>query len=263
VDGRANEKNTPRRQMRQPRVAEVVAERLRTRILNGELADGDLLPPQDALIREIGSSPASAREAYRILETERLITVRRGNEGGAIIHAPTEEAVAYLMTVVLEANGVSLHTVADALRVIEPACIAMCARRADRATAVVPTLATSITMQADSLHHAAEFATAGREFHEAVVRLCGNRSLGILVGAYERILTSHREAWAPATLPDDDEDTAPMREQVLADHRRILDAIVDGRPERAELLGIAHLEHFQQLTIMAGDHALDANLLRA
>jgi DNA-binding FadR family transcriptional regulator len=244
-------------------VAEVVAARIRTRILDGELADGDLLPPQDAVIREIGSSPSSAREAYRILETERLITVRRGNEGGAIVHSPTEEAVAYLMTVVLQANGVSLQTVADSLRVIEPACIAMCARRADRATEVVPVLATSITVQTDCLHNAPQFATAGREFHEAVVRLCGNRSLGVLVGAYERILTAHRDAYAPSALPEDDADTVSLREEVLADHRRILDAIVDGRPERAELLGIAHLEHFQEVTIMAGDHALNANLLRA
>ena len=80
-----------RRQMRQPRVAEVVAARIRARILNGELRVGDLLPPLDELIRDVGSSPASAREAYRILETERLITVRRGNEGGAIVHSPTEE----------------------------------------------------------------------------------------------------------------------------------------------------------------------------
>jgi DNA-binding FadR family transcriptional regulator len=250
-----------RRQMRQPRVAEVVAARIRARILNGELRDGDLLPPQDELIREVGSSTASTREAYRILETERLITVRRGNEGGAIVHSPTEEVLAYLMTVVLQANGVSLQTIADAVRVIEPACIAMCARRQDRATEVVPVLATLVTVQTDSLHDAASFGSAGRQFHEATVRLCGNRSLGVLVGAYERILTAHRGAWTSPTLPSDADHAAEMREGVLADHHRILEAIIDGRAERAELLTIAHLEHFQGLTIMASDHRLDANLL--
>jgi DNA-binding FadR family transcriptional regulator len=256
-----NDGKVMRRQMRQPRVAEVVAARIRTRILNGELRDGDLLPPLDELIRDVGSSPASAREAYRILETERLITVRRGNEGGAIVHSPTEEVVAYLTTVVLQANGVSLHAVADAVRVIEPACIAMCARRHDRATEVVPVLAAHVAEQADVLHDANAFGAAGRQFHEATVQLCGNRSLGVVVGAYERILTAHSGAWTSPTVAPDDRHAAELREGVLADHRKILDAIIDGRAERAELLGIAHLEHFQELTIMASDHRLDANLL--
>ena len=39
-------------QLRQPRIADLIASRLRTRIVNGDIADGNLLPKQDELLEE-------------------------------------------------------------------------------------------------------------------------------------------------------------------------------------------------------------------
>ena len=86
----------PRRaQLRQPRLADMVASVLRERIVNGELADGDLLPKQDELLEEFRISRPSLREALRILESEGLLTVRRGNVGGSVVEAPNAESSAY------------------------------------------------------------------------------------------------------------------------------------------------------------------------
>ena len=63
-----------RDQLRQPRLAEVVAGVLRERIVNGELGDGDLLPKQDELIEEYRISRPTLREALRILEGEGLLS---------------------------------------------------------------------------------------------------------------------------------------------------------------------------------------------
>src|SRR5258707_5212277 len=76
------------RQLRQPRLAELVADELRGQITSGALRDEDMLPKFDELLQEFQVSKPSLREALRILETEGLITVRRGNVGGAIVHAP-------------------------------------------------------------------------------------------------------------------------------------------------------------------------------
>src|SRR6185437_7074718 len=69
----ADESAAPRRQFVQPRVAQMVADVLRTRIVDGELPDGSLLPKQDDLIDEFQVSRPSFREALRILESEGLI----------------------------------------------------------------------------------------------------------------------------------------------------------------------------------------------
>ena len=79
----------PRRsRVQQFRIAESVAGELRARIL---ASDGDYgFPTQDQLVTEFGVSYPSIREALRILETEGLVTVRRGKVGGAEVHRPDE-----------------------------------------------------------------------------------------------------------------------------------------------------------------------------
>jgi GntR family transcriptional regulator, transcriptional repressor for pyruvate dehydrogenase complex len=115
----------------QHRIAETVASELRARILDG---DGeDRLPTQDQLVSEFGVSYPSIREAIRILETEGLVTVRRGNVGGAEVHRPDESSAAYHLGLALQGRRVNLGDLAAGLRLLEPLCAAECARRSDRA----------------------------------------------------------------------------------------------------------------------------------
>jgi DNA-binding FadR family transcriptional regulator len=67
----------------------MIARDLRNRILNGTIADGEMLPRQDELLEAFGVSMPSLRGALQILETEGLITVLRGSVGGAIVHIVT------------------------------------------------------------------------------------------------------------------------------------------------------------------------------
>ena len=88
--------------IRQPRVAELVASRLRDDILTGRLKEGDVLPTQESLFAEFGVSPPAVREAVHILEADGLISVRRGNVGGAVVHLPSAERTAHMISMVLQ-----------------------------------------------------------------------------------------------------------------------------------------------------------------
>src|SRR5580698_6746793 len=83
--------------LRPPRLAEMVAEALRRRILSGAYPDGELLTRYEAITEEFQVSLPSAREALRMLEAEGLLTIRRGKRGGAIVRLPRPENVAYGM----------------------------------------------------------------------------------------------------------------------------------------------------------------------
>lgn len=144
-------------QFRQPKLAELVADALRQRILDGDLADGQLLPNQDSFVTEFGVSRPSMREALRILETEGLITVRRGNVGGAIVHRPQAKHVGYTLALVLESRKVAVNDVGSALRELEGTCAGLCARRVDRATEVVPALRAANLRSRESLDDWLEF----------------------------------------------------------------------------------------------------------
>src|SRR5438445_3633029 len=116
----------------------MVADRLRDQIVDGELVDE--LAPMEQLVQEFGVSPPSIREALRILENERLITVRRGKVGGAVVHRPRPDSVGYSIGLVLQSERVRSTDLRAALAELEPVCAALCARRVDRQRAVVPKL---------------------------------------------------------------------------------------------------------------------------
>src|SRR5262245_25847064 len=126
--------------VRWQRMAELVASHLREQILSGELADGDVLPKEEALRQNYPVSKPSFREAMRILEAEGLVAVRRGKVGGAVVVKPSATNVAYTLALVLRSEHVHLPEVARALREVEPSCAALCAERRDRRRAVVPKL---------------------------------------------------------------------------------------------------------------------------
>ena len=100
--------------LRVPKTAELVAHDLRKRIVRGELREGESLPAEATLTEQFGVSRPTLREAFRVLETEQLITVRRGARGGAAVHAPSAAMVARYASFFLEHDGASLADVLEA-----------------------------------------------------------------------------------------------------------------------------------------------------
>ena len=58
---------------------------------DGRTARSDAASRLAALLAEFGVSPPALREAIHLLETDGLISVRRGNVGGAVVHLPSAE----------------------------------------------------------------------------------------------------------------------------------------------------------------------------
>ena len=153
--------------IRQPRVAEIVASRLRDDILSGRLKEGDVLPSQESLFSEFGVSPPALREAIHILETDGLISVRRGNVGGAVVHLPSAERTAHMISMVLQSRAATPADVSGALLHLEPICAGMCAARDDRMTEVVPYLEAEIDLQTEQFDDLSRYVPNARRFHEA------------------------------------------------------------------------------------------------
>ncbi|MET9089695.1 GntR family transcriptional regulator, partial [Streptomyces sp. NPDC004237] len=115
--------------VRVPKTAELVAARLRRMIVRGELAEGESLPSETALMEQFAVSRPTLREAFRVLESESLINVRRGARGGARVQIPEGTVAARYAGVVLEYRGTTLKDVYDARTVIEAPCAGLLAER--------------------------------------------------------------------------------------------------------------------------------------
>jgi len=239
----------------------MVADTLRRRILDGDLHDGSVLPKQDRLLAEFGVSPPSLREALRILETEGLITVRRGSVGGAVVHAPHTTGAAYMLALVLQSKDTSLEDVADALQQVEPECVALCALRDDRETAVLPVLRSISADMEAALEDKAAFTRLGRSFHEHLAQTCGNKTLALVAGALETIWSVHEREWArdaarAGRFPEHD-----VRVAGIEAHHRIIEAIESGDPGEAAAIARKHFALSHRYALRAGIQ-VTADLLR-
>jgi GntR family transcriptional regulator, transcriptional repressor for pyruvate dehydrogenase complex len=247
--------------IRQPRVAEIVAARLRDDILSGRLREGDVLPSQDGLLAEFGVSPPALREAIHILEMDGLISVRRGNMGGAVVHLPSADRTAHMISMVLQARSATPADVSGALIHLEPICAGMCAAREDRMTEVVPHLESEIRRQTEQFDDLPRYVPNARRFHEAIVSRCGNEPMILLIGSLELIWSSHESSvWGDGN-PTDPLDHKTMR-AALRDHQRLLDAIRDGNEARAVRLATDHLAAARRNTLAVGaDRTIEAKLI--
>lgn len=233
-----------RASLRWRRLAEMVADQIRDRILSGELTQGELLPKESELREQYPVNVQSLREAMRILEAEGLVKVRRGNRGGAAVHRPTPGNVAYSLSMVLAMSGTGIGEVGDALNEVEPLCAALCAERSDRANEVVPILRRLHEESLACIDDLAATTAKSREFHEAIVRLCGSQPLIVMVGALEALWSSHVTGWANKRA-DSRQIPWVERREALDVHGQILKCIEDGDSATARELTVNHLREVQ------------------
>jgi GntR family transcriptional regulator, transcriptional repressor for pyruvate dehydrogenase complex len=288
------------RQLRQPRLAEIIAASLRDDILTGKLKEGDSLPRQEDLFTEFRVSLPAVREAMRILETEGLVEVRRGNVGGAVVHLPTAERTAQMIAMVLQTRSTTPGDVSGALSHMEPICARLCAAREDRATEVIPALRGALEVQEAESGDPARYNVNARRFHETLVERSGSETMILVIGALETIWSAHEstvwdEAVASPVMPGatapgaeasgegasadgatgadglagGEAPRAPIAERVrraaLRDHARLLRAIEAGDEKRAEAIASVHLAAIRRsplATSVSGTHpTINASLV--
>src|SRR3954451_16050029 len=250
--------------VRSPAVAEIIADRLRQRIVEGELQDGDLLPKQEELLAEFGVSKPSVREALRILETEGLVSVRRGKFGGAVVHRPRADNAAYVLELVLRSKKVPVEDVAAALRNLEPVCAALCAARPDREVTVLPRLRAVHEEAQRHVDDIRQYTGLSRRFHEEIVACCGNETTILVIGSLEAIWSAHASVWAEENM---ERGTFPVlessyRNHGLDDHELILRLIERGDAEGAARESRQHLEWVPAYEVQHSEDVVPALLGR-
>lgn len=228
------------RPVRPLKMSDQVAARIRRMIARGELADGDWLPTEAELIRQFGVSRPTLREAFRLLEGDSLVTIRRGPPGGARVTVPGPDAVAGLFGMVLMLSGTSIGDVWDARLTIEPAAIRRLAETASDVQRAI------LDRELDQVHAAAaldprSFHRAGVRFHVTLVELAGNRTLAALIGMLAEII--ERElANAVAEMGPDSHEVRRANGRALRGYEKVTELIRAGDGPGAEHAWREHMD---------------------
>jgi len=222
----ANARNAPRE------VPQRIADELRVLIVSGELAEGESLGREPDLVERFGVSRPSLREALRILEAEGLISVERGVRGGVVAHGPDQRMTARTAALVLRARNVSLADVFEARSLLEPVAarrIAVLPARARRA--VVAELGALVDAQEEAVGDPEAFAVVNTAFHERLVALGGNQTLGIVIEMLNEIVT---RAVTAVSKSSGVMGSLATRQRAIRSQRRLLRLIEEGIPDAAE-----------------------------
>jgi DNA-binding FadR family transcriptional regulator len=225
-------------EFRVPKTAELVARQLRRSIITGELPEGAPLPSETALMQQFAVSRPTLREAFRVLEAEQLISVRRGTRGGARAHAPSPAVAARYAGHVLEHQGTTLADVYAARVLLEGPCAGMLAanRSVDHLEQLWRSVEEGEAMGADR-HRLIRHHT---EFHALVVRLAGNDTITLMSSMVRHIIdtANFRRVDRDATGPRTDH----AFEHGVRAHRRLVEYIDKGDAAAAGSLWRKHLE---------------------
>lgn len=225
--------------VRVPKAGELVAANLRRRIITGELGAGDPLPNESVLMEQFGVSRPTLREAFRILESESIITVLRGARGGARVMAPDASVAARYTGLLLQYQGTPLVDVYRARASLEVSAVGVLAgpghaEQLDR-------LATLIDEGAALVDDAAAFAHHDVQLHQSLVDLAGNETLAVLAGMLVHIIEAHNALFIASHGDKQDKPAARAAHRAytkLLAHLRSGDAIAAQGFWRKHLDGI-------------------------
>jgi DNA-binding FadR family transcriptional regulator len=226
---------------RSPRKAhEEVAEDLRSRILSGDLAVGDRLPPEDELTEQFGVARTTLREALRVLESQGLIRIRRGRGGGPIVTQPDLAPLAAALSASLQLRGTTIGDLDRARRMIEPQVAGeLAATRDESDVKALREAVADASAAADSDDPSASFGIASARFHEVLIERSGNLTLTTISTLLHMLVESF---YARSVRVDTPRDT--MRRAVRS-YSKLVDLIESGDQTGA----VAHWEAQMAYTI--------------
>jgi DNA-binding FadR family transcriptional regulator len=220
-----------------PKMAEVIVDRLRRQIVRGELTEGEALPSEHELQDRFGVSRPTLREAFRILESESLISVRRGAHGGALVRVPNPDVGARYTAFVLEHRGTTLADLYEARIVIEPAAVGLLtARRTDNDVRQLRQALQEHDALVGQPHKSIRTHMA---FHALLVELSGNQTLHVLVGMIQHII--ERANWKHVEADAGSAEHVQASSRGLKAHHRVVDLIEAGDVAQSTELWRRHL----------------------
>ena len=161
-----------------PKAAELVAEKIRSQIARGQFQPGDSLPSETELMERYGVARPTMREAIRILESEALISTRRGAQSGPKVRSIDASVLGRRAGLLLQMSGATIDDLYEAQAVLEPKAARLAATR--RTKSDLATLR-KLLDGARALTDVADFAPIAVEFHVALVRASKNKTLTMLV----------------------------------------------------------------------------------
>ena len=216
------------------KVYQEVAKQLERRITQ-ELKPGDLLPPERELVRMLGVSRSSVRDAIRTLELMGLLEPRQGI--GTVVCSPAASPNNPLASALLEKRRM-VADLLDVRKMIEPPLARRAALQVSRDE--IADMEDILLRQEASVHRGGLGIDEDSEFHYAIALASDNSAVLKVVDVLMDLLREMRERSL---------QVEGRQEKSLAGHSRILSALKRGDAAAAEASMRRHLDEIENVVL--------------
>lgn len=225
-------------------IADAVVEQIEGMIVDGILKEGRKLPSERELAEAMGISRPKLREALQMLEDRGLVTVRHGE--GSFVAALTGRAISPALLALYARHGRAFYDYLEYRREQEVFAARLAAERAtqsdkDRLRDIIAEMQKA--WEEDDIEASQE---TDLKLHVAVVDASQNTTLiHMMASVYD--LTRQGVFYNRSFLRTMD----GTGEELLAQHKELAQAIIDGDPDRAALAAKTHMD-FVESSFRAG-----------
>lgn len=213
-------------------LVERAVESVRDFIRTNDLKVGDTLPGEGSFATQLGVSRPVMREAFGALAALRLVDV--GNGRKPRVGAIDGSVMAASMGHAVNTAQVSLADVWEVRRTLELRTAELAAmNRTDEQARAILTAAHGLSVG----HDEAARTAADTIFHQTIAEASGNQLFYQIVRSFEQLMAlAIPRAWAGRTTHEE-------RDETLALHREVAEAIYDGDPARARRAMESHFNN--------------------
>jgi GntR family transcriptional regulator, transcriptional repressor for pyruvate dehydrogenase complex len=218
--------------VRQDRNFEVVVQRVRDKLMRGELKPGDKLPPERELATQLNVSRNVVREALRILENAGLVHTKKGAYGGAFVSPGSPTQMSQVLGDLIMLNAIDLADLFEARTLLLEMILDQIGKR--DAVPGLKDLEENLarTRKAVSDRDSAGRVAAAREFYHLLAAMSGNTALAFTVDAQTELV----QTFLQYRVSDMDPDVLLHSRAALIEFLRM------GRIEEAKAELRAHLD---------------------
>ena len=213
---------------------QIVAHIERT-IYEGRLRQGQKLPPERQLARDLKASRVAVREALRTLELRGLVEVRQGSTGGYFVREADDRPLVRDFATLFRLGRVSRAQLIEARRLIEPEVAFLAAQRATDSD--LKHLLAAVEQRDAEAASAGDPRRFDLEFHRLLSDAARNPVHAAITHA---LMALEAEVIVPQV-----QMTGADSAEVNAAHRRILEAVSARKAGEARVIMAAHIEEVQ------------------
>lgn len=218
---------------------QLVEESIRSMIMSGELAPGDLLPPETELAEQLEVTRPTVREAFRSLEGGGLI--KRGPRRRMVVTAPSPHIVHNAMHEAIVLHGVTFRELWEINMALEPAAAALAASKISEE--LLAEIEDNLERTSKCLDKPAKLVECDVEFHELIAKAADNHALllareplgELLFPAYGTVIRNIGPG-----------------ERLYEAHTKIFQALKKGNEKQAQSWMIKHIDDFRRGCEVAG-----------